>query len=308
MNSIEAMEAEIRSQPSNITKFRLRNSARRCLFVGAGDSYAAGLAAQRVFTGKAACCSALDFVNDPSIGEGRIVHVISVSGRTSANIRAARAAAKKGLRTVAVTTRPDSPLALSCDEIIQLNYKKSPVTTSGTASFLASMMACLSLADSIKIPKNADRLLKLAEHRANDLAYRMRAVTGTVIILADSILLPIAIYGCLKLNEVLGLKAFPYSVEEFCHSPIFSVHQADGIIILGNGRDRGRALAKRLVSEGLLCSHVPISGPGVLAALLQSAFLVQMLALKMAEQNQLQECYFLSNKNLLQVSSDFIYC
>lgn len=307
MNSIEALEAEIRNQTSNVSKFRLRNSPKRCLFVGAGDSYAAGLAAQRAFASKAMCCNPLDFVDDPSIGEGRTVYIISISGRTVANIRAAKVARNKGFSTVAITTSPESPLARSCSEIIQLKYEKAPVTTAGTASFLASMIACLSLAGSVKIPKDVDRLLELAERQADELAHRMRGITGAVIILAEATLLPIAICGCLKLNEVLGLKAFAYSIEEFCHSPLFSIGQGDGIIILGHGRDRGRALAMRLAAEGLLCSHLAISGTGVVEPILHSTFIVQMFALKMAQQRQLQECYFLSNKTLLRVSSDFIY-
>ena len=57
-------------------------------------------------------------------------------------------------------------------------------------------------------------------------------------ILADGILFPVALYGAMKLNEVIGARAVAYPAEEFCHSPIFSITKKDAILILGTAWKR----------------------------------------------------------------------
>ena len=44
-----------------------------------------------------------------------------------------------------------------------------------------------------------------------------------------------------------------------------------------------------------------------LAGLFQSIFLVQLLALKMAERNGLTDCFFVQALDLMEISSEYIY-
>jgi hypothetical protein len=113
------------------------------------------------------------------------------------------------------------------------------------------------------------------------------------------------LYGALKFNEVFGARAVPYPAEEFCHSPIFSIRKSDQIIMIGAEKD-GKELEKRLNKEGLSSVHINFDGIGI-ELLLQSIFFMQLLVFKLARKRGLDDCYFLKNKKLLKISSDFIY-
>ena len=107
MNAIEAMQAEIGYQ-LDLQKQSVPLD-KKCLFVGSGDSYAAGLVAQYLSGGRAMCCYPTDIIQNPAIASGLNVYVVSISGNTKANVLAARAARKIGA-TTAITARPASRL------------------------------------------------------------------------------------------------------------------------------------------------------------------------------------------------------
>jgi glutamine---fructose-6-phosphate transaminase (isomerizing) len=301
VNAIEAMQAEIWYQVQDLPRQELPSQNRNCLFVGSGDSYVAGLAAQYASGGRALCCYPTDLIQNPSLASGRSVYVVSISGSTKANIFAAKIARKQGSSTTAITARPASLLARSCDRTVELRYKSAEVTTAGTISFTSSMLACTSLAIKLQLPDPA-KVYRQAEKQAERIVGNIDR-KGSYFILGNDVLHPAAIYGALKFNEVFGAKAVPYQVEEFCHSPLFSVKKSDQIIVMG--RDGGR-LNGRLVKEGLSSVHAGFKGTGI-ELLLQSTFFIQLLVLKLAQRRKMTSCYFLKNKKLLRLSSNFIY-
>jgi glutamine---fructose-6-phosphate transaminase (isomerizing) len=301
------MESEIRLQLHDLPGGELQARENNGLFVGSGDSYAACLLAQLASGNKVLSCHPLDLVRNPSIADGRVVYVVSVSGKTRANILAARTAKKRGIHTVAITAKPDSPLASDCDEVVQLRYTHSPIPTAGMISFTASVITCLSLAIRLKFPKSISKLLTAAERRADYVVGEMGVSRKSYFVLADGILFPVALYGAMKLNEVIGARAVAYPAEEFCHSPLFSITKNDIILILGVQRGDLRLLAKRLAIAGFDTRFVQNSDGGILDSILHSTFFVQMLTLKIAQEMKLKECYFLRNRRLLRLSSDFIY-
>src|SRR3712207_1434262 len=61
-----------------------------CLFVGSGDSYIAGLAAQYFSSSHAICCYPIDIIKNPSLVGRRNLFIVSISGNTQANILAAK--------------------------------------------------------------------------------------------------------------------------------------------------------------------------------------------------------------------------
>ena len=73
----------------------------------------------------------------------------------------------------------------------------------------------------------------------------------------------IAMYGALKFNEVFGASAMVYPVEEFCHSPLFSIKETDQAIVLGDDDDNNRKLSKRLNEEGFSSVHVRFKNTGI---------------------------------------------
>ncbi|MCI0560750.1 MAG: SIS domain-containing protein, partial [Nitrososphaera sp.] len=166
-----------------------------CLLVGAGDSYAAALAAQYASANCAISCNPMDVVMNPQMADNRKVHVVSASGNTTANLLAARCAQRRGSRTVAVTANAASRLARACDEIIHLKYETAGVPTAGTISFVASLFACLSLAGQTRLPANLQEIYEQSEAQAERVAGEIASTRGTYLILGDGGLFPVALYG-----------------------------------------------------------------------------------------------------------------
>jgi fructoselysine-6-P-deglycase FrlB-like protein len=316
MNAIEAMQAEIEYQVQDLHKLDLSSPVSNCLFVGSGDSYIAGLAAQYFSGSRAICCSPIDIIKNPLLVKRRNLFVVSISGNTQANIIAAKIAKKHGVGTIsALTARSSSRLAKSCDQTIELKYKNTGITTAGTISFTASMIKCISLSTELQLPSNLRKMYNRAENQAKQAISKIddksNSSSTSYFILGNSQLHAIAMYGALKFNEVFGAKAMAYPTEEFCHSPLFSIKETDQAIVLGGEEDdddddNSSKLSKRLNEEGFASVHVGFKPTGI-ELLLQATFFIQLFVLKLAQKYSLTSCYFLRNEKLLRVSSDFIY-
>ena len=316
MNAIEAMQSEIEYQVQDLHKLHLSSPVSNCLFVGSGDSYIAGLAAQYFSGSRAICCSPIDIIKNPLLVKRRNLFVVSISGNTQANILAAKIAKKHGVGTIsALTTRSSSSLAKSCDQTIELKYKNTGITTAGTISFTASMIKCISLSTELQLPSNLRKMYNRAENQAKQAISKIddksNSSSTSYFILGNSQLHAIAMYGALKFNEVFGAKAMAYPTEEFCHSPLFSIKETDQAIVLGgedddDDDDNSSKLSKRLNEEGFASVHVGFKPTGI-ELLLQATFFIQLFVLKLAQKYSLTSCYFLRNEKLLRVSSDFIY-
>lgn len=316
MNAIEAMQSEIEYQVQDLHKLDLSSPVSNCLFVGSGDSYIAGLAAQYFSGSRAICCSPIDIIKNPLLVKRRNLFVVSISGNTQANILAAKIAKKHGVGTIsALTARSSSRLAKSCDQTIELKYKNTGITTAGTISFTASMIKCISLSTELQLPSNLRKMYNRAENQAKQAISKIddksNSSSTSYFILGNSQLHAIAMYGALKFNEVFGAKAMAYPTEEFCHSPLFSIKETDQAIVLGGEEeddddDNSSKLSKRLNEEGFASVHVGFKPTGI-ELLLQATFFIQLFVLKLAQKYSLTSCYFLRNEKLLRVSSDFIY-
>jgi fructoselysine-6-P-deglycase FrlB-like protein len=315
MNAIEAMQAEIEYQVQDLHKLDLSSPVSNCLFVGSGDSYIAGLAAQYFSGSRAICCSPIDIIKNPLLVKRRNLFVVSISGNTQANILAAKIAKKHGVGTIsALTARSSSRLAKSCDQTIELKYKNTGITTAGTISFTTSMIKCISLSTELQLPSNLRKMYNRAENQAKQAISKIddksNSSSTSYFILGNSQLHAIAMYGALKFNEVFGAKAMAYPTEEFCHSPLFSIKETDQAIVLGGEEDddddNSSKLSKRLNEEGFASVHVGFKPTGI-ELLLQATFFIQLFVLKLAQKYSLTSCYFLRNEKLLRVSSDFIY-
>lgn len=315
MNAIDAMQAEIEYQVQDLHEFELSSPVSDSLFLGSGDSHIAGLAAQYFSGSHAICCYPTDIINNPLSVKSRNLFIVSISGNTQANIVAAKIARKHGASTItAITARPSSRLAKSCDQTIELKYRNTGVITAGTISFTASMIKCISLTTQLQLPSDLRKIYNCAEKQARQVVSkidskrrRRRSSSGrSYFILGDGQLHAIAMYGALKFNEVFGARAMVYPVEEFCHSPLFSIKETDQAIVLGDDDNNSRKLSKRLNEEGISSVHVGFKNTGI-ELLLQATFFIQFLVLKLAQKYGLTSCHFLRNKKLLRVSSDFIY-
>ena len=313
MNSIKAMELEIGYQVQELPKLIRPNKINPecCLFIGSGDSFVAGLVAQHASKRRTISCNPVEFLLNPCIADKRRqMYIVSISGRTSANILCAIVARKHKIRTTAITAKSESILAKHCNNYIKLSYKSTGSLTSGTISFTSSMLSCLSLLTDVTDLGNIDCIYQQANIQAENLLKVHSINTSSFIFLGDGILFPIGMYGALKVNEIFGSKSYAYTIEEFCHSPIFSIKPGDNIIIFDNfGYDKKNAslLYNRLNHISYSTVYVDLSNLSQIEALLKSIFLIQMLLLKIAKRDGLKECFFLRNKELLALSSDLIY-
>jgi len=313
MRSIEAMETEIAYQLEELEKLELPRpqiSFDDSVITGSGDSYVASLVTRYVSDYNTICCHPMDIVLNPAIARNRKVFLVSLSGSTRATICAAQVAKKVALRTIAITARPESPLAKSSDDIISIRYNSTNVPTSGTIGFTASMLCCLSLVsevDNLKDVKNIyNESIPLAEYLAD---YKIKRSAANIF-LGNGIMYPAALYGSLKMNEVFGVRSLGYSLDEFCHSPIFSVKSNDRIIILGNDECDQR-ISKTMMAElselDVTTLYVDCRKRTMIERLIKSIFLLQLYAVKLAVNNRLKDCYFLRNQRLLALSSQLIY-
>jgi glutamine---fructose-6-phosphate transaminase (isomerizing) len=324
MNSISAMEKEIGYQVEDLPKLSLpkQDNVDECLMVGSGDSYVAALITQYVSDYRAACCTPVEVVINPKIVRKRRLYFVSVSGNTRSNILAAKMSRKLNVPTTAITARPESELAKNCDQIIELDYRSTGIPTSGTISFTSSVLCCLSLAGRMD---SLDRLKSIYSQTRKEVEDTFTSEKdASCIFLAEGILFPVAIYAALKMNEVFGQRSFAYHFEEFCHSPMFSIKRDDKIVILGNGdkeydfNSPEKEFNETLRKMGYNCIYLgcannnnnnnnKIEQMTLTETLIKSIMMVQLCVVKLAQRRRLKNCYFLDNKDLLSLSSAFIY-
>jgi fructoselysine-6-P-deglycase FrlB-like protein len=310
------MKHEIESELALTARFELveRIDPTRCVMTGSGDSYVAASIASYLSYCKIICCYPSALTLNPNILVDKDLYIISISGRTAHNIAAAKLAKRSNVKAIAITADPQSELAKNCDRIIRINYRKPDVLTSGTVSFLSSVLTCISLTTKVMYnKKNLRRAFETANSMVDNLLKKIPDTLSSILFLADGLLYPVACYGSLKVNEVLGIRSFPYSLEEYCHAPLFSIKKEDSVIILNNSESHSTS-AKTVSKfteklDGLNYSSISLDFPmsSSLAGLFQSIFLVQLLALKMAKRNDLTDCFFVQALDLMEISSECIY-
>ena len=317
MNSISAMEKEIRYQIDFLSKLDLpdQEDLDNCLFIGAGDSYVAALIARYASNYKAVCCNPMEIAfNQEIITRNcfRRVYIVSVSGNTQSNILAAKIFRKHNIPTTAITSKSDSELARNCEDIITLKYKSTGMTTSGTIGFMSSMLCCLSLARKTDNLNQLGRIYRESSKEVRSLIDRCQGkASSSYIFLADGILFPVAVYGTLKVNEVFGLKSFAYPTEEFCHSPLFSLKRKDKIITFANKKynlKQSEELNDGLRRLGFSSAYILyLDELSSTELLLKSTLVIQLFVVKQALKKGVKDCFFLRDKGLLKLSSDLIY-
>ena len=308
MNTIEAYEKEIGFQISDLPRFireskinKLNaNDQERCVFTGTGDSFAAAMVAEFASNNIVKCIDPLNICLNPSIVKDKLLYVLSISGNTNANVEAVKFANRYAAKTIAVTANKESKLAKVCKEVIELKYRNVGMLTAGSISFTSSMMVCLSLVRNVNIT-NVERLFNSAENDAETIK-----LNGHVYILGNWITYPLAIYGCAKIYEVLGMKAQHVMLEQFCHMQLFSVKEGDTILVLSND-GKAKELSAELASDGYKSHIFGPKGKMLEERLLYYSFLLQLIVLNNAKRLQLKECYFITNDRLREISSSLIY-
>src|SRR5215831_20067971 len=309
MDSLLAMYIEAHYQLEDLIGLNLKSPEgdENSLFIGSGDSYAAALVAEYASNHHALACYPADILSNPDILTHRTAHFISISGNTLDNIAAARIAKKKGVRSIAITGSPGSKLARICDELIELKYRTTGIITSGSVGFEASLLVCLSLVKKITHLPDLPSLFDDADRMSEGLVLGQEFTSYTL--LGSGILFPVALYGALKVNEILGKRSFAYDVDEFFHAPIFGLTKADRIIMLSTKANSPRTRFSHSELAGLNLGKIDFAYPrqNYLSVLILSLYIIQLFVIKDALRQGIRECSFLTNKKILKLSSNYIY-
>jgi len=268
LDSIDAYRKEIRMQvpyvqgydPSPIRPIP-DGALDGAIFAGCGDSLAAAMLAEHFSGRRSRAADPSDLAEEgpapASLPPGRRVpYLISVSGETAANLRAAGACRN----AVAVTANPDSRLAaLASGRVVPLDFPRTGVSTAGSISFTSSVLACISLVSPGALRPLAGHARSMFEHAERDAAQIQ--VRGPLYILGGVMTYPLAMYAAAKFYEVLGYDARHARTEQFSHMEVFSAHEGDTVMLFEEPRGRMSDLVGSLKEAGLhaFCASPPDS-------------------------------------------------
>ena len=312
--SLDIMESDIARQPRAVSAFEPppalgAGGQRRAVFCGSGDSLAACMLAEAFSPHGARAADPLDLIKFPRSAAGSDLYVVSVSGRTASNVRAAReAAARDGCSATAITSSAGSALAGACGRTVMLQMGNTDAATAGTISFVDAALTCVSLVGGFE---RCDAAALLSE--AKEAAARFPALggRGAVTFLGNRMTYPLAMYAAAKMAEVLGADARYERIEQFSHMGLFSSRPGDTAVILEGEGDGGHAgrLASSLEEAGLRAVRAGggSGGGGPVGRMLYLAFLAQMVPLRMAREEGRTECHFLADGAQLGASNRMIY-
>ncbi|MGI0003470.1 MAG: sugar isomerase, partial [Nitrosopumilaceae archaeon] len=201
MQTIEALEQDILLQIPFLHRFKAQKpipaqKQQKTIICGTGDSYAAALLCEAFSDFKIRAIDPLDLANNQNLAKNH-AYLVSISGNTITNIRAAKFAKK----ATAITANKNSRLAKSCSDMIYLDYPSSGVFTSGSIGFLSSALTCISLATRFCINNPSQLFLDALD------ASRKIKIKNKVFLLGNQHTFPVAMYGAAKLYEILGTDA-----------------------------------------------------------------------------------------------------
>jgi glucosamine--fructose-6-phosphate aminotransferase (isomerizing) len=198
----------------------------------------------------------------PRLGSALVIG-ISQSGRSPDVVSVVSDARRAGALTVAVTNEPDSELAAAADTVIDLGAGPERAVAA-TKTYVAeiAVMAMLSAAlsdiagrgggqDELRLVPGAMRAALEQEAAVAGLA-RDRAAIEECVVLARGFHYATAREWALKLKELTGILADPYSGADFQHGPIALVDQGSHVLAVGT---TGPALAGMVELLGRLAER-----------------------------------------------------
>lgn len=267
------------------------------VFTGSGDSMAAAMLAEAFSDYRARALDPQVLWQNPGIISGRELYIVSVSGRTAANIRLAKAC-----DSVAITAKPDSGLAGAARRTIPLSFPNSDVLTAGSISFLNSALVCISLVRPVSL-SGTGRMLERA--RADAARAGMDAAEGSrTYFVGNQHTFPVAMYAAAKAYEILGGDAHYSRTEQFGHMELFSAKPKDRIIFFDD-TECVRQMSDSLKSQGISCTITDSRLDDTLQDVIYHIFYAQSLPLGASRGRA--EVYFMEADRLRGTSDDAIY-
>lgn len=193
--------------------------------------------------------------------DGLLVGAISQSGRSPDVVEVVTEAKRQRRPTVAVTNEPSSPLAAEADAVVALHAGEEravAATKTYTASLAALALLSVGLAGDCT---RARQLAAVADRLEEAVATSTRQVevpdwlagAPTCPVIARGFNYATAFEVALKLKELTGIAAAPYSSADFLHGPVASVRAGTpAVVIVPSGAvfDDVAAVAGRLRGHG----------------------------------------------------------
>ncbi|MDA4129874.1 MAG: hypothetical protein OK457_03810 [Thaumarchaeota archaeon] len=304
---MEAQRQDLPNYVSYLDSLNLRPpDPDKAIFVGAGDSLAACGFVERLFDFAPKSLDPYDLIQYPELARNKSVFILSISGRTKANVEAAWASAKLSKEIIAITTNENSDLAKVSSRVVPLKFTKFPGLTPGTNSFTISMLAACAILGKTPYQPDFTRIMALAqkERYGSGEPPRARHFVGS------GKYYPLAMYGYAKNCEVLGGPGDYQLVEEFSHMNLFSLQGNDCVVILPNGEGdlRSQNLHARLVEAGVNSLLLDFdSAYDKITQGIYYAVQLQYFALSLAQRKGLRQPAFLEKKKFLEISDKLIY-
>ncbi|MCE2508745.1 MAG: sugar isomerase [Nitrosopumilaceae archaeon] len=266
---------------------------RRAVFTGSGDSLAAAMLAEAFSDYRVRALDPREIGRNPRIVAGRSLYIVSVSGRTAANVRLAR---EHG--AVAITAVPDSALARAARRTIPLSFPNSDTLTAGSISFLNSALVCLSLVRPA-LPRNAPRILERARRDAASTPHGDRTY-----FVGNQHTFPVAMYAAAKTYEILGADAHYARTEQFAHMELFSAKPGDAAVFFDDG-EQVREMVDALERQGISCNVAEPRLGDPVSDIIYDIFYAQALPLNRTDGGA--EVYFMDADALRGISDAVIY-
>jgi fructoselysine-6-P-deglycase FrlB-like protein len=313
----ETMRREIVAQPDEVARAipLLRDQVQRLGLAaagpvvagGCGDSFFASQVGAGFFAGLPipyAAATALEICHWPAVGPGDLCILISISGGTRRTVEAAAAARQAGARTLAVTCRADSALALSCDASLLLPFTPLSRKTPHTLDYTMTVLALAVIAERLGgrpfewIDRLPGLIRQAIDHAGPDCpAVVSDATAGTRwFFLGAGPGVGLAAYGAAKLHEAGGLIAWGAELENFMHGMNFMLERDDRVCLIAHDPSALR-YARRLrgsmaavgarpwlvLPDGGISGDGQAASPGGPAALVTAAMPLQLVCLALAE-------------------------
>ena len=303
---LRALTDEVEGQPQVLLEFlrsRFPKAPRESIFVGAGDSYAAAMAGFYASGGRCIALDPYSLASAPGVAEGREVFFISVSGRTTSNVVAAKGVRRHARRTTAITAERTSALAKTADDVVALPMAYAP-RTPGMLSFSLSLLSVLKIAG---VTGECD--FRVAFVKAEKDKRKIGWGRSGTYFLGNSLGYPVSLYAAAKTYELLGAKAHPELLEEFSHLELFSLGKSDVVNIFACFDRSGMSekLREALTGQRYDGRVVPERGSSDLEKLFHAVFVSQLSVLERARNLGMSEPSFLSAAGRLRASDHMIY-
>jgi fructoselysine-6-P-deglycase FrlB-like protein len=284
----------------------LERTGNNCVFVGAGDSFAAAKAAEYLSGFRARALDPYDLLLKPTAVEGKHLFVISVSGRTRTNVEAAKAAHGIARRVTAITSDVRSALAEACDDAIELRFRKTGAVTPGTVTFTTTLLACYSRVRELPAMPDLGWAFDSSVKWSDTIEL---PTAGTVFIVGTGLGYCMAIYGAAKVYEVLGWKSQYQATEQFSHMELFSLSEGDFVLLIPASRadEKAAQLEDLLTGGGWNVAKTSLNEDDQVVHSILTSMQLQVLVWRTALRLGLEECSFKRKEKNLRISDNMIY-